>query len=38
MTGGYLFKMWGLPRRQWRYGTPLGRSSAKVGGIMISLR
>jgi PTS system glucose-specific IIC component len=37
MTGGYLFKMWGLPAAAiaiWRNARPENR--AKVGGIMIS--
>src|SRR6188768_2373467 len=37
MTGGYLFKMWGLPAAaiaMWRAARPENR--AKVGGIMIS--
>lgn len=37
MTGGYLFKMWGLPAAAlaiWRAARPENR--AKVGGIMIS--
>lgn len=37
MTGGYLFKMWGLPAAaiaMWRSARPENR--AKVGGIMIS--
>src|SRR6187399_494874 len=37
MTGGYLFKMWGLPAAaiaMWRCARPENR--AKVGGIMIS--
>ena len=37
MTGGYLFKMWGLPAAalaMWRAARPEQR--AKVGGIMIS--
>jgi PTS system glucose-specific IIC component len=37
MTGGYLFKMWGLPAAaiaMWRTARPENR--AKVGGIMIS--
>ncbi|HSI14851.1 MAG TPA: PTS glucose transporter subunit IIBC [Chthoniobacter sp.] len=37
MTGGYLFKMWGLPAAaiaMWRAALPAQR--AKVGGIMIS--
>jgi len=37
MTGGYLFKMWGLPAAalaMWR--TALPENRAKVGGIMIS--
>jgi PTS system glucose-specific IIC component len=37
MTGGYLFKMWGLPAAasaMWRAARPENR--AKIGGIMIS--
>jgi PTS system glucose-specific IIC component len=37
MTGGYLFKMWGLPAAalaMWRAARPENR--AKVGGIMVS--
>jgi PTS system glucose-specific IIC component len=37
MTGGYLFKMWGLPAAaiaMWRTARPENR--AKIGGIMIS--
>jgi Phosphotransferase system IIC components, glucose/maltose/N-acetylglucosamine-specific len=37
MTGGYLFKMWGLPAAAiaiWRSARPENR--AKIGGIMIS--
>ncbi len=37
MTGGYLFKMWGLPAAaiaMWRCARPENR--AKVGGIMVS--
>jgi len=37
MTGGYLFKMWGLPAAalaMWRCARPENR--AKIGGIMIS--
>src|SRR4249919_2580995 len=37
MTGGYLFKMWGLPAAaiaMWRAARPENRT--KIGGIMIS--
>ena len=37
MTGGYLFKMWGLPAAALAmWGTARPRNRAKIGGIMVS--